>query len=61
MVSCLNSWPFPLFIDTLRFQIGPLVQKIWYFEIGRPPYFLQIFKKLRPYILETDRPINEKF
>jgi len=31
MVPDLNSWLFPLFIDTLLFQIGPLVQKIMVF------------------------------
>jgi len=35
MISDLNSWLFPLFKDTLLFQIGPLVQRIWGFELGR--------------------------
>jgi len=34
MMSDLNFWLFPLFKDTLLFQIGPLVQKIWSFEVG---------------------------
>jgi len=48
MMSDLNSWLFPLFKDTLLFQIGPLVQKIWCFEVGRPPLFSQIFQKINP-------------
>ena len=48
MMSDYNSWIFPLFKDTLLFQIGPLVQKIWCFEVGRPPYFLKILKKSTP-------------
>jgi len=40
LISDLNSWHFPLFKDTLLFQIGPLVQKIWGFEVGHTPYFL---------------------
>jgi len=34
MMLDLNTWLFPLFKDTLLFQIGPLVQKIWGFEVG---------------------------
>jgi len=40
MMSDLNTWLFPLFKDTLLFQIGPLVQKIWCFKLGAPLYFL---------------------
>jgi len=61
MMSDLNSWLFPFFKDTLLFQIGPLVQKIWCFEDGHPPYFLKIFKKLTPHISETNHLITEKF
>jgi len=61
MMSDYNSWVFPLFNDTLLFQIGPLVQKIWCFEVGRPPYVLKIFKKLTSHISETDPPITENF
>jgi len=42
-MSDLNTWHFPLFKDTLLFQIGPLVQKIWGFEVGRPSL---IFSKI---------------
>jgi len=59
-MSDQNSWLFPLFKDALLFQIGPLVQKIWCFEVGRPPYFLEIFKILTSHISEADDPITEK-
>jgi len=39
MMSDLNSWLFPLIKDTSLLQIGPLVQNIWCFEIGRTPLF----------------------
>jgi len=48
-------------MDTLLLRIGPLVQKIWLFKVGRPPHFLEIFKKLPSHISETNHPINEKF
>jgi len=44
MMSNLNSCLFPLFKDTLLFQIGPLVQKIRGFEVGRPPIFSKFSK-----------------
>jgi len=38
VMSDLNSWVSSLLKDTLFFQIGPLVQKIYsYFEIGLKP------------------------
>jgi len=43
-----NSWLFPLFKDTLLFQIGPLVQKIWCFEVRCPSLFSRNFQKINP-------------
>ena len=48
MMPNLNTWLFPLFKDALLFQIGPLVQKIWGFEVGRPPLFSLNFQKINP-------------
>ena len=48
MMSDLNSFLFPLFKDTLLFQIGPLVQRIWGFEVGHPPLFSLNFQKINP-------------
>ena len=61
MKSDLNSWLFPLFKDTLFFQIGPLVQKIWGFDVGPPPLFSRNFQKINPYISETDHTIKQNF
>jgi len=44
MVSDLNSLLFPLFKNTLLFQIGPLVQKVWGFDVGRPLIFSKFSK-----------------
>jgi len=44
-MSDLNSWLSPLFKDTLLFQIAPLVQKIWGFEVGHSPSFFSKFSK----------------
>jgi len=55
MLSDKNSWLFPFFKDTLLFQIGPLVQKIWCFAVGRPLYFLKIFKKLTSHMYLGNR------
>jgi len=60
MMSDLNTWLFSLFKDTLLFQIGQLVQKIWCFEVERPPFSLN-FQKINPHISDTDHLINEKF
>jgi len=48
MMSDLNSWLFPFFKDTILFPIGPLVQKIWGFEVRRPPIFSLNFQKINP-------------
>jgi len=48
MMTDLNSWLFPLFKDPLLFQIGPLVQNIWRFEVGCPPLFSWNFQKINP-------------
>jgi len=58
-MSGLNSWLFPLFKDTLLFSIGPLVQKVWCFEVGHP-LFSRNFQKIN-LISENDHLINEKF
>jgi len=47
-MSDLNTWLFPFFKDTLLSQIGPLVQKIWGVEVGRPPLFSLNFQKINP-------------
>jgi len=60
-MSDLNTWLFSLFKDTLLFQIRPLVQKIWGFEVGCLPLFSLNFQKINPHISETDHLINEKF
>ena len=44
----LNTWLFPLVKDTLLFQIGQLVQKIWCFDVGGPPLFSLNFQKINP-------------
>jgi len=61
MISDLNLCLFTVFKDPLLFQIGPLVQKIWCFEVGGPLLFSLNFQKANPHISEIDHPINEKF
>jgi len=45
MISDLNLCLFTVFKDPLLFQIGPLVQKIWCFEVGGPPLIFSKFSK----------------
>jgi len=41
--------------------MGPLVQKIWCFEVGHSPSISQTDQKINPHVSETDHPITEKF
>jgi len=48
MIVMFEFLTFPLFIDTLLFQIGPLVQKIWCFKVGPLLIFSKFSKNLPP-------------
>ena len=48
MMLNLNSWASPLFKDSTFFEIDPLVQKLWLFDVTGLLYLLKIFKKITP-------------